>query len=76
MLLVIMLWFDVEQIQETTRVEDARLRKWLWFDVEQIQETTNFLASVVLDRLWFDVEQIQETTSTKRNFTYSSCGLM
>lgn len=34
------LWFDVEQIQETTLTATPRSYMELWFDVERIQETT------------------------------------
>ena len=34
------MWFDVEQIQETTLALEAGIYGELWFDVEQIQVTT------------------------------------
>ena len=56
------MWFDVEQIQETTLRNEGTAAKELWFDVEQIQETTSRQCNGVVGKLWFDVEQIQETT--------------
>ena len=70
------LWFDVEQIQETTDIITYNSRLVLWFDVEQIQETT--LAKIMKEKrlLWFDVEQIQETTPYLCISLQKGCGLM
>ena len=70
------LWFDVEQIQETTIEAFLQKHPELWFDVEQIQETTVQTTAILLLQLWFDVEQIQETTICDFCGSARSCGLM
>ena len=69
------MWFDVEQIQETTQDGCYHGHYQLWFDVEQIQETTQKLKRHNQSKLWFDVEQIQETTFAVEHSKPNYCGI-
>ena len=71
-----MLWFDDEERQDTTVLENLKTDLQLWFDDEERQDTTKNAAHTCTQLLWFDDEERQDTTDGRLVFRVGSCGLM
>ena len=55
------LWFDVENVKNTTPKRIDAVNRQLWFDVENVKNTTFTEAEARTIKLWFDVENVRNT---------------